>query len=145
MKKAVAVFQRKITGYVLFIDHETNISVNVHLEGKISDGKHGFHIHSKGNLMNDNCSKCGGHYNPENVSHGGRRNGHAGDLGNLIFKNNKCHTRFEIPKKFSIPEIYGRSLVIHAGEDDLGKGDNKESLMTGNSGARFASAVVGRY
>ena len=34
------------------------------------------------------------------------------------------------------------SVVIHAGEDDLGKGGDKESLITGNL-ARIACAVIG--
>jgi len=34
-------------------------------------------------------------------------------------------------------------LVIHADKDDLGLGDNAESLITGNAGKRIACAVIG--
>jgi Cu-Zn family superoxide dismutase len=44
----------------------------------------------------------------------------------------------------SVKNIYGRSVVIHAKKDDLGLGNNAESLITGNAGNRIACAIIGR-
>ena len=39
-------------------------------------------------------------------------------------------------------DIVGRSMVIHADEDDLGLGGNAGSLATGNAGERLACGII---
>jgi hypothetical protein len=39
--------------------------------------------------------------------------------------------------------VIGRSIIIHADEDDCGTGGDEESLKTGNAGKRIACAVIG--
>lgn len=39
--------------------------------------------------------------------------------------------------------VIGRSVLIKAGEDDLGRGGHELSLVSGNSGNRIAGGVIG--
>ena len=95
---------------------------------------------------------AGGHYNPYNETHGsvevteyGR---HAGDLRNNVTSDleGKVVEEFydELVTLYGPNSVFGRTLVIHDGIDDLGLGGNKESLITGNAGGRLACAVIGR-
>jgi Cu-Zn family superoxide dismutase len=153
--KGIAVFQNKLSGYVSFIqinNRKGDSKVEVRVNGMISGlkkGKHGIHIHRYGNLMSVDCSSCGGHFNPFNKQHGGRfdKNSHAGDLGNITANENGiAKFRFVIYDKITmkgVRSIFGRSIVIHEGVDDLGKGGHSDSLTTGHSGRRVDCAVIG--
>ena len=149
MKKAVCVLtnnQYNIKGCILFTEIQNTIKIEINLTG-IPEGKHGFHIHEYGDLR-EGCKSLCKHFNPYNNVHGGidSKNRHVGDLGNLYFdKNNKCNNviydnRIKLSGKNN---IIGRSVVIHENEDDLGLGNNKESLITGNAGKRIACGVIG--
>ena len=148
--KAVAVFQGKLKdSYCSFYQDEQGgpVKVNGHIKG-LPPGKHGFHIHTYGDLRATDCSKCGGHWNPKNRQHGGLRDieSHAGDLGNIT-ANDEGESNFHIrTTKFTLlgsNSVIGRSIVIHVDEDDLGKGDHSDSLTTGHAGARLDCAVIG--
>ena len=70
-----------------------------------------------------------------------------GDLGNIKTndKGEAIYTFYDDIIKLRGTEcnIIGRGLIIHADEDDCGKGENSESLKTGNAGKRIACAVIG--
>ena len=107
----------------------------------LEPGKHGFHIHEFGDLS-DGCKSAGGHYNPEGVEHGGLSQGHVGDLGNIVADQSGT-ARFQIKaERVELSDVVGRAIVIHADEDDLGKGGDEESLKTGNAGDRLACGVI---
>lgn len=151
VQQAVAVFKRVggqgVNGDVTFETSPDNGAVKIHVnieDGLTASQKHGFHVHEAGDLRGEGCTKACAHYNPDNTTHGGLDGGHAGDLGNLRGNaNGGCKTTLTT-SKFSVAEIVGRTLIIHADADDLGLGDQPDSQTTGHSGKRMACAVIGR-
>ena len=64
---------------------------------------------------------------------------HTGDLGN-VEEGKYTYTLHDV----SVADILGRSVIVHADEDDYGLGGKEDSLTTGHAGARIACAVIGR-
>lgn len=136
----------KIIGNVLFEETTDGLLIKIKIKG-ITPGLHGFHIHKSGDLRKG-CKSCCDHFNPKDKTHGGPndKERHYGDLGN-VNANSKGIVNTTIKdhllKLRGKHSIIGRSVVIHADPDDLGKGNNSESLKTGNSGARIGCGVIG--
>jgi Cu-Zn family superoxide dismutase len=147
---AIAVFFGEINGYVKFTEDlkEDIIKIDLNINGLKSKSLHGFHIHEAGDLT-DKCTSMCAHFNPYKKNHGcpGLKERHVGDLGN-IKTNNRGEAKYSfydnvIKLRGSKSNIIGRGLIIHEDPDDCGKGNNAESLKTGNSGKRIACAVIG--
>ena len=149
MRKAVCILRPDgnsgVSGIVEFVEKEDHVSITAEVTG-LSRGLHGFHIHEFGDLR-EGCISAGAHYNPSNKTHAGPTDKirHIGDLGNINSESGKF-SKFKLKDKlvklsgeFS---IIGRSMVVHADEDDLGRGGDEESLKTGNAGARLACGVI---
>ena len=110
----------------------------------LTEGKHGFHIHEFGD-MSKGCESMGGHYNPDGVDHGDLEKGHVGDLGNVTAGEDGVADFLIKASRVDLigdRSVVGRGIVIHAKEDDLGKGGDAESLKTGNAGDRLACGVI---
>lgn len=126
------------------ITEPTKIAATV--KGLKPDRNHGIHIHEFGDLT-QGCHTAGGHYNPTGKKHGDLEDSesHAGDLGNIRADSKGvgflCVKTYKVTL-FGEHSVVGRSVVVHAGEDDLGRGGNEESLKTGNSGERLACGVI---
>lgn len=148
MIQAIAVFTGKVKGYVIFTEDNNKIRIDLNLTGLKPQSEHGFHVHEAGDLT-DSCTSMCSHFNPYNKTHGcpGMKNRHVGDLGNISSdsKGDAKYTFYDdvIKLRGNKCNIMGRGLVIHADPDDCGKGENADSLKTGNSGKRIACAVIG--
>lgn len=117
------------------------------LKGLTPNGKHGIHIHEFGDLT-QGCASAGAHYNPSGNKHGGpfSEERHVGDLGNLMadpFGNSYMCFADKLVSLYGEQSVVGRSVVVHANEDDLGRTSHPESSKTGNSGPRVACGVIG--
>ena len=143
VQHAVAVLDTKeVKGEVTF-DTEAG-GVRVRAKFTELSGQHGFHIHKAGDLRGEGCKGACDHYHVGAAqNHGGAPNTkgerHTGDLGNVT-KGSYSYMLHGI----SVADLLGRSIIIHADKDDLGKGNAPDSLTTGHSGARIACAVIGR-
>lgn len=116
---------------------------------KLPPGKHGFHIHTSGDLRGEGCKGACAHFHKgPPSSHGGlpgqTRNRHTGDLGNIELPESGTFEKTYRLKGLKVSELWGRSMIVHADEDDLGYGPHEDSHTTGHSGARIGCAVFGR-
>jgi Cu-Zn family superoxide dismutase len=108
----------------------------------LTAGKHGIHIHEK-NFDNNDFKTAGGHYNPHTKKHGhdNPEGHHMGDIPNLTAgADGKASAVIEL-EGFSIlkdgaDSIWGKSIMIHATEDDY------KTDPSGNSGDRIVGGNI---
>lgn len=97
-----------------------------------SSNYYGMHIHEMGDCS-QNFANTGGHYNPTGALHPE----HAGDLPPLLGNQGYAWSAF-YDKRFTIEDILGRSVVIHAMADDF------HSQPAGNSGEKIGCGEIRR-
>lgn len=100
------------------------------IETQFSSDFYAFHIHEFGDCS-DNFTKTGNHYNPTDQSHPD----HAGDMIPLMGNQGYAWTAF-YDKRFTVPEIVGKSVVIHSRRDDF------TSQPSGDAGEKIACGVI---
>jgi Cu-Zn family superoxide dismutase len=130
-----------VQGIIRFMQSDSGVVINANISG-LTAGKHGFHVHQYGDCSAADGTSAGGHFNPDMKKHGAPWDAerHVGDLGNVVADSTGMVNREWTDKVISLSgphSIIGRSIVVHAGEDDL------TSQPTGNAGARVACGVIG--
>ena len=113
----------------------------------LTPGAHGLAVHETGDTS-QGCASLGGHYNPRGARHGspdmGADQRHAGDLGNIV-AGEDGRARFRlVDKVIKVWDMIGRSVVVSAGQDDLGLGQSPQSPLDGNCGPGVACGVIAR-
>lgn len=131
-----------VAGSVSFM--ETNDGLQV--EASVADvppGKHGFHIHEKGDC-GDEGKAAGGHFNPGQVDHGfmpkdGAMHAHTGDMGNVeVGADGTGKISVFLPGVHLVgkdPSVAGLAVILHEKEDDFGQ-------PTGNAGGRIGCGII---
>lgn len=104
-----------------------------HLPDSVDDNPNtffGFHIHENGDCS-DSFQNTGGHYNPSGSGHPY----HAGDMPPLMSNDGYAWMVF-FDARVTIPEILGKSVVIHRMPDDF------TTQPSGDSGEKIACGVI---
>ncbi|RPB05283.1 Cu,Zn superoxide dismutase SOD1 [Choiromyces venosus 120613-1] len=149
--KAVAVVRgdSTVSGTVTFVQENENspTTITYKITGNDPNAQRGMHIHEFGDNTNG-CTSAGAHFNPFGKNHGAPSDEerHVGDLGNIQTDaqgNAEGSVADSLIKLIGPQSIVGRTIVVHAGTDDLGMGDSPESKKTGNAGPRPACGVIG--
>jgi Cu-Zn family superoxide dismutase len=143
---ALAIIEPKsgsnISGKVIFTQlpsGETRVEANI---SGATPGKHGFHIHEKGDCSAADATSAGGHFNAAGNPHAAPDDAkrHNGDFGNIeIGADGKGKMTMTTNMLTVIPgpnSVVGKSVIFHEKEDDL------KTQPTGNAGARFGCGVV---
>jgi Cu-Zn family superoxide dismutase len=130
----------ELIGTVRFYQTKDGVLVSAEVYGLphggsgCNGGIFAFHIHEgtscTGNAE-DPFADVKTHYNPNNCKHPY----HAGDLPPL-FENNGRAFMVVLTDRFTVGEIMGRTVVIHASVDDF------TSQPAGNAGAKIACGLI---
>jgi Cu-Zn family superoxide dismutase len=143
--KAIARLESKssssVTGQATFTEKTGGVEISIEIRGA-KPGMHGVHLHDKGDCSAPDASSAGGHFNPDNKSHGSPSVDphHAGDFGNFnVGADGTGKLKLTVKGLTVAPgsnSVVGHALVIHADPDDL------KTDPSGKSGARVACGVV---
>jgi Cu-Zn family superoxide dismutase len=149
VRGTVTFWQPRAVALAAGADAPAPVRLRVRVSGLAPLSRHGFHVHALGDLTKG-CMSAGGHWNPGGAPHGGPGDAydarHAGDLGNVVADasgNVDVELEDALLTLRGPLSIVGRSVILHADEDDLGRGAFPDSKTTGHAGARIACGVIG--
>ena len=123
----------KLSGSVDFIQKPNGVLVVARVTGlpESSSGFFAMHIHSGDSCKGEGFPETKGHYNPGNTPHPE----HAGDLPPLLSNGGTAFLAV-LTDRFSVNDVIGRTVVIHAGADDF------RTQPSGNSGEKIGCGVI---
>ena len=128
----------KVKGWVHFKKLENKqVLVRAKILGLEPNKKYGFHIHKYGDCR-ENGKNAGAHLGSHKNKHGAPHSEekHMGDLGNLK-TGKKGVAVYQQVLDICMRKIGGRSVIIHANEDDL------KSQPSGNAGPYIGCGIIG--
>lgn len=131
----------KVIGNVQFeMTGDDRLKMTLTAQG-LTPGDHGVHIHETGDCSAPDAASAGGHFNPEEQTHGapGGPAHHAGDLGNLNATALGTANMSIAVRGLTLTGktgVIGKALIIHEKPDDM------TTQPTGNAGGRVACAVI---
>jgi Cu-Zn family superoxide dismutase len=144
-KQAIATLESRssstTTGTATFTQDGDQVTLRLEVSGA-TPGKHGAHIHEKGDCSAADASSAGGHWNPTSKPHGTPdADHHMGDLGNIDIGEDGKGVLTLSRKEWKIGDgsandVVGKAVIIHANQDDLA------TEPTGNSGGRVACGAI---
>lgn len=122
----------ELRGEARFLQRPDGVLVTVEVSGLPEDTPFfALHIHEGRNCQGRGFPGTGGHFDRRNRPHPR----HQGDLPPLLNAGGKAWLSV-LTDRFTLPEIIGRTLVIHSGADDF------RSQPAGNAGAKIACGVI---
>ena len=132
-------------GSAVLTTEAARLRLAVNLSG-MSEGAHGFHLHTTGSCVPPDYKSAGGHLNPDNHAHGtlSPDGSHLGDLPNLtVGSDGEASATFtvsETPGR-AIDKIFdadGTAVIVHA------KADDYRTDPSGAAGPRIACGILTR-
>jgi Cu-Zn family superoxide dismutase len=131
-----------VSGTARFNSASDGLKAHVEVQ-RATPGKHGVHIHEKGDCSDPKAASAGGHFNPNtSPHHGGPHTAtrHGGDLGNIEVDADGKGTLDVVVQDLTLvsPQsgVVGRAIVVHETVDDLA------TDPAGNSGSRVGCGVI---
>lgn len=121
-----------VRGEARFQQRPDGVLVTVEVSGLPADAPFfALHIHEGGSCQGRGFPGTGGHYDRQSRPHPR----HQGDLPPLLNAGGKAYLSV-LTDRFTLPEIIGRTLVIHGGTDDF------RSQPAGDAGAKIACGMI---
>ncbi|MBQ2061222.1 MAG: superoxide dismutase family protein [Oscillospiraceae bacterium] len=122
----------EIRGEARFLQRPDGVLVTVEVSGLPRDTPFfALHIHEGRNCQGRGFPNTGSHLNGRKQPHPR----HQGDLPPLLNAGGRAFLSV-VTDRFTLPEIIGRTLVIHGGTDDF------RTQPAGNAGAKLACGMI---